>query len=530
MTGFIKSFRVRVFVFSAAIVSASLLIVLGLAWRSMSQYQLALLEQRMCLEARRVLSRGASWPDAIGLAEDVAEKLRLTSTDFLAMRSVSAEGEEWLRSANWPVAAEPESSVWRPFARGGGAPSDPWIGKPASRTQGALPRDRGAPLGADAWPPYPAGGRPPRGEDGSRPPGPRGRCFSAETQLQGNEWRLVKMQARGATVLIGVDSRAMQEELLGWVRPALMTLAPLALLLTALSAGLLSSLTIRPVNRMRDAMKKVTHSALDFRLDADGQDKEFGELVSAFNSMLEKLERSFVQASRFSADAAHELKTPLTILRGQIELAIQTAPNADVQHHYMGLLDEVGRLAAVSRKLLLLSQADAGHLALQLEPFDLSEALEALVADAQMMAPDRKISSRIDPGIWVNADRTLLSQLLGNLVSNAVIHGVSAAWIEVSVLQKSSCAEVRVANACAATPDEQRQRFFERFYRAHSARTCAPNAQNAGGAHADGSGLGLSLSREIAVAHGGQLTLEPSVDTVASFKLELPVLRADARL
>ena len=103
-------------------------------------------------------------------------------------------------------------------------------------------------------------------------------------------------------------------------------------------------------------MRGVTKAALDQRLDAAGEDREFKELITAYNVMLERLQQSFQQASRFSADAAHELKTPLTILRGRVEQAIKKSDNRAIQADLTQLLDEVGRLAAITRKLLLLSR------------------------------------------------------------------------------------------------------------------------------------------------------------------------------
>lgn len=137
-----------------------------------------------------------------------------------------------------------------------------------------------------------------------------------------------------------------------------------------IGAWLLSGRALAPVEKLSDAMQTVGAQGLDRRIPFDGEDREFRRLIEAFNSMLERLERSFAQASRFSADAAHELKTPLAILQGQLERAIAEAESGSpLQKNLADILDEVQRLSVISRKLLLLSLADAGRPRARLRAF-----------------------------------------------------------------------------------------------------------------------------------------------------------------
>jgi signal transduction histidine kinase len=234
--------------------------------------------------------------------------------------------------------------------------------------------------------------------------------------------------------------------------------------------------------------------------------------------MLDRLERSFAQAARFSADAAHELRTPLTILQGEIEQALQDAPSgSEPQRVYNGLLEEVHRLKEIVRKLLLLAQADAGKLPLNLEPFDLAAAVETVCEDAEAMAPHLAITHVLEAGLQVNADADLLSQVLRNLTINAVKHNREGGRIEYRLRRAGSTAWLTVANTGDPIPPEHRDRVFERFYRAdpsHSRRV-------------DGVGLGLSLAREIVRAHGGELTLADSGEDLTVFSLALPLAAGD---
>jgi heavy metal sensor kinase len=287
---------------------------------------------------------------------------------------------------------------------------------------------------------------------------------------------------------------------------------PIALLLTVLGAWLSSWLALRPVTRLRDAMKTVDQRALDKRLPMEREAREFRELISSYNGMLERLEASFNQASRFSADAAHELKTPLTILRGQIERAIPRAGSDEQQRNLAEMLDEVGRLASISRKLLMLSQSDAGRLVLRRARVDLSAMLRDRVADARMLELRASLSVQIPDGLSLLADEELLGQVLNNLLDNAIRYTPPGGRIDILAQSKPSCAELRFANTTRPISQADRARLFERFYRGDQAR-------NRG---VDGHGLGLSLSRVIARAHGGDLVLEPSEETEIVFRLTLP--------
>jgi heavy metal sensor kinase len=365
--------------------------------------------------------------------------------------------------------------------------------------------DAGDTAGAQQ-PPFP----PPRRERNGPPP--RGTCELATTALQGGEGRAARFTTPRTRAVLAQGLAPMKTEMQTDLQRALQVLVPLALGLTALGAWLLASLTMRPVNRLRTAMQGVTRQALSQRLASASEDREFKELIAAYNTMLQRLDASFQQASRFSADAAHELKTPLTILQGRLEQALHQSADSAQQAGLTDMLDEVGRLAAITRKLLLLSQADAGQLALNRENLDLADLLDTLVADAQMLAADQRVSSSVQPGLRTQGDALLLRQLFNNLLSNALRYGRSGGWFAISGRQQAGGVEVVFANATAALDAAQRARFFDRFHRGDSAHNRS----------VDGHGLGLSLSREIARAHGGDLTLEASADDEVRLRLWLP--------
>ena len=372
--------------------------------------------------------------------------------------------------------------------------------------------DSGATASEELRPPPGTGLPPPPLE--SLPP-PR-RVPPATAQLvrvvDGQEWRIGLGVTDNGRVAIAVNAQVIADDMRS-MRNAFLLALPFALVLIGVASWVVASRALKPLRKLTFAARKVTAEGLDQRIATQDEDEEFGELIEVFNRMLERLERSFKQSQRFSADAAHELKTPLAILQGQLERAIQSADDGSpLQAQLSGILDEVRRLSGISRKLLLLSQADAGHMSLLRESFNLSEALDDLIEDTRMLAPHLTVDGNIAPGIVIQADGTMLRQVLHNLISNAIKYNLPDGWVRITLLHWSQRVEVKVSNASAGISATQRKKLFERFFRADAAHSRT----------VEGVGLGLALAREIARAHGGDITLSFSDDKQVEFSLVLP--------
>jgi len=443
------SFRLRLFVVAALIVSTVLALVMGLGWSSVLSFEVQRLDERLCSEARRLGNETLRVEGLERLEVDVMRKLRLEKPSQLMLHF------------------EP---------RGDARPAEPFSTEPR--------RERTPP----------------------------GECSLSAVESEGTNWRTAIYLSSEGRSTVAADLAATKAELQGALRRALMIVVPLALALSALGAWLLAALTMRPVNRLRDSMRAVTQMALDQRLASRGEDIEFRELITAYNTMLARLQASFQQASRFSADAAHELRTPLTILQGRLEHAVNKSDNPAVQAELSALQDEVGRLSGITRKLLLLSQADAGRLALHVDAVDLSGMLAELLIDAEMLLGGQKLSSAIEPHLMTRGDALLLRQLFNNLISNAVRYCVPGGAIAVTARSISVGTEVTFRNACNPISAESRACFFDRFYRGDASHNRA----------IEGNGLGLSLAREIARAHGGDLSLQSSAEDEVVMRLLLP--------
>jgi signal transduction histidine kinase len=410
----------------------------------------------------------------------MAASLALRDPTDLAVLAQDTAGATVFRSAHWPAQLDVARLAWPP-----------------------APPPRPAPPPPDAV----AAERPP-------PPRPGPPPATAVTALaaDGQHWHIGLASSDRGRIAVAVDLRAIDAEMRG-IRNAFLVALPLALGIIGLGGWFFSARALRPVRKLTAAAQRVTAAGLDQRIAAQGEDREFVELIEVFNGMLERLQRSFEQARRFSADAAHELKTPLTILQGQLERAINAAePGTTQQKDLNGILDEVRRLTAITRKLLLLSQADAGRLAIRRTTVDLSALLADLVEDTQMLAPGLRVDASIPPGIRIDADGDLLRQVLHNLVSNAVKYNVKDGWIRFAAKASPRWIEIEVANASPGIPPDQRDRIFEHFYRADPAHA----------RQVEGVGLGLALAREIVRAHDGELNCTVGTDDSVRLLIALP--------
>jgi two-component system, OmpR family, heavy metal sensor histidine kinase CusS len=328
----------------------------------------------------------------------------------------------------------------------------------------------------------------------------------------GRQWRFGVMGNPYLTFVLGADLAGFSAGMTQ-LRNAFLGALPVVLLLVGAGAWLLASRALQPVTALTQTAEGITARGLDQRIAAPAHDREFVRLIMVFNAMLDRLERSFHQATRFSADAAHELRTPLTIMQGEIEAALQHAPiGSEQQRVFSDLLEEIQRLKSITQKLLLLSQADAGQLKPALAPFDLSEAVAEVCEDAALLGPHLRLEQDIATSLHVAADPELLGQVLQNLTTNAIKYNQDGGFVRFTLKPDGEHVLLRITNSGEPIPAAEREKVFHRFYRG------AARQQKI-----DGVGLGLSLSREIVRAHGGELILEQSTDAGTTFAVRLPL-------
>jgi len=345
-------------------------------------------------------------------------------------------------------------------------------------------------------------------------PSPQFMTYSTSTET----WRVGAASFPANQIAISVSLQTIEGEMVA-IRNIFLISILVVLFLIAGGAWWLSGNALRPIGQLTEAIKQVTVKGLDRRVPIDTTDVEFVELIAVFNQMLESLERSFKQASRFSGDAAHELKTPLAILQGELERNLQQAePESQMQQSLSSLLDEVRRLSGIVRKLLLLSLADAGRMNLHRVEVNLSEILAQVEEDIELLAPQLKVQTDITAQLHVLGDRVLLTQVVQNLVTNAIKYNLVDGWIRINATQQKANVLITITNSSKNILQGDRERIFERFYRGDPARTRS---------EVEGTGLGLSLSREIARTHGGDLILNLTPPNQTAFTLTLPTLKSN---
>lgn len=300
---------------------------------------------------------------------------------------------------------------------------------------------------------------------------------------------------------------------------AMAAVLPLALLLASGGGWLLARRALRPVDRMTEAARRISAEQLSARLEATGTNDELERLAETLNEMLSRLDAAFSQVRQFSADASHELQTPLTILKGELEVALR-APRSpeEYQRVLASALEECERLASLVDGLLLLARADAGVLRMERQPVDLAYLVEEVGAQVRILAEAHAITLCYGPvePLIVQGDHTHLRRLLLNLVDNSMKYTPPGGRVRLTVQPQDAWAALRVSDTGIGLSPEEQQHIFQRFYRAAQAQV-----PDAGGA-----GLGLCIAHSIAQAHGGYIQVESAPGCGSTFTVLLPLLTA----
>ncbi|GAB4233579.1 MAG: hypothetical protein Kow00121_61540 [Elainellaceae cyanobacterium] len=478
----LHSFRLRIALLSAILAGSTLVGFGVVAWRLIYVAKVSRLDAKLEGQVKRtVRPRPADWwqPFEAGLPRE----LGADADTPIVLLAIAANGETLYQSDTWAKDLELRQLL-RPIL-----PLPPTLSAPKPNPPPELPPDQPEPLIGNIPEPH---------------------ILTRYTATGG--WRIGLVSSTHAQGAIAVSLQAIDQEM-AVIRNIFLVAVPGTLLLVAGGAWVLSGSALSPVRRLTTAIQQVTVAGLDQQVPISTTDVEFVELIQVFNQMLERLERSFKQASRFSGDAAHELKTPLAILQGELEQTMQQAePGSDLQQRLGNLLDEVHRLSGIVRKLLLLSLADAGQMSLHKTEIHFSQMLAVMVEDLELLAPNLSVQLEIANDLWVLGDRDLLAQVLQNLISNAIKYNLPSGWIRIQADQQKALVQVTITNSSNDIPASDRDRIFDRFYRGDPART----------RKVEGVGLGLSLSREIARAHQGDLTLDVTPLGQTAFSLMLP--------
>jgi signal transduction histidine kinase len=327
-----------------------------------------------------------------------------------------------------------------------------------------------------------------------------------------DSYRLRLFRRQGITLYLGANLREINADANAVL---LVLLIAVPLLVAAASAGgwLLSRKALAPIRELTDAAEKVTAAELGRGLPVPAARDEIARLAEVLNQTFGRLERAFTQARRFSADASHEFKTPLTVMRATIEDALaEPALAVETQRVLQELLEQIMRLHSMIESLLLLARADSGRLQMDLADVDLSDLLRACIEDASILAEARHICLHADVPEQLPArlDGGRVTQIVLNLLDNAIKYNDDGGEVQISAQRLGREVFVTVANTGPGVPSGVTARLFERFFRADESRSVG------------GTGLGLNLARELARAHDGDVTLVRTDAEWTAFSLRLP--------
>lgn len=326
--------------------------------------------------------------------------------------------------------------------------------------------------------------------------------------------------ARGRTfTLVILRSLHTQQEMLEEITATFAWIIPIGVLLASVGGYFLARKSLAPVVAMSTQAGRIGASNLHERLRVKNEKDELGHLARAFNRLLDRLNESFDRQRRFMADASHELRTPVAILRGEAEVAL-SRPERSLEEYRESLeavRAESQRLTHIVEDLFTLARADAGQYPLSPQDFYFDELAADCTRAARTLALAKNISLQCDavPELPIHGDEALLRRMILNLLDNAIKYTPEGGRVTLLCRRENGKYALSVNDTGPGISPDLQSRIFERFFRADKARS---RAENDGG----GAGLGLSIARWIAEAHRGTLELSRSDATGSTFVAFLP--------
>ena len=351
-------------------------------------------------------------------------------------------------------------------------------------------------------------------------PVPATTSYKYETIRAGIErWRTVSAAVAigGHNVVLRVarSEERVQDEL-SEVLSVLIFGLPLVVVLAGAGGYVLARRALAPIDHLASEARRITAERLHERLHVLNDRDEIGRLTAIINETIGRLEASFDQLRRFTADSSHELRTPLAVVRGigEAALARRRTP-AEYEEAIGGMLEEVDRMSSLVGTLLRLSHGDAATIPLAREAVDLGELTREVAASLGVLAEERRQQLAIDvpPGTIVSADRLVLREAITNVLDNAIKYSPDGGTIAIAVARNQREAILAITDEGPGIPPGDRERIFHRFFRIDEARS-----REHGGA-----GLGLAIAKWATDIHGGRITVHDRPGGGAEFRIALPM-------
>ncbi len=290
-------------------------------------------------------------------------------------------------------------------------------------------------------------------------------------------------------------------------------LIPFALVVSVLGGIFLAGRSLKPVDDIVKIANEISSGNLHRRIPEPKTQDEISKLVKTLNEMIDQIDKSFERMRQFSADVSHELKTPLTIIRGEIELALTGKKSVSALRETLAdILEEVVRLSNMIDDLLMLFKSETGQIKLDIKKVNIAKLLMELFEDIKILAERNEVNLKVGrvEEAYVDGDEMKLKQLFLNLIDNAIKYNKKNGEVEINVENQGEFVCVSVSDTGIGIPKEELNLIFERFYRVDKARTSG------------GVGLGLSIAKWIAQMHNGRIEVESELGQGSKFRVILP--------
>lgn len=303
------------------------------------------------------------------------------------------------------------------------------------------------------------------------------------------------------------------QEALDDLKGILLVMLPLTVVFTGIIGFVLATVTLRPVDRIIKSVRQITARNLKLRVPVPPTRDEIQGLAVTFNDMLERLEQSFESQKQFVQDASHELKTPLTILEGEISVALKKPRSPEEYEAVLqSSLEEIDRLSMIVANLLMLTRLEDHGAALDLQPCDITALLTDIIRDMEVLAAQKDIVLAYVPVPCgtINGNPNYLRQVFVNLLDNAIKYSSARGTVTVTVTRDGAGVHIAVHNTGSGIPEHELPHVFDRFYRIDKSRAT------------EGFGLGLSIAQSIVAAHNGTIRVVSPPAQGTTFTVSLP--------
>jgi heavy metal sensor kinase len=335
----------------------------------------------------------------------------------------------------------------------------------------------------------------------------QGKTFSFRYSTASSDFRVLRRKFDSFDLEVGTSIEGVQHTL-NLLRLLLFSLSPIVVLIACAGGWWLSGRALKPVNDITEAALSISIENLSQRLPVPETGDELARLTNVLNGMLARLEAAVKTLSQFVADASHEFRTPLAVIRTTAELALRREREPEsYRQSFQEIIAEAERMTVLVEDLLILARSDTGAADMPLIPLDLREVLEDVISEMRGLAENRRIQIRVlgDGKVMISGNRAALHRLFLVVLDNALKYSSEGGEVVVTLTENS----ITVRDLGVGIGETDLPHIFKRFYQADRARSQG------------GYGLGLSLAESIVKAHGGSIRVSSTPGVGSSFIIEL---------